>query len=306
MAFTPCSTECIILPPVYAQNSCDTIIESGGVANFVITSCDVPELTTLSGTPAENIALICDYIREGKIVISPNLLGEIPEADTESSDTESCSPATITGYTWNLGFSSFAHDPTNKSDYRFWNDLKLTYKKFRWYYMSCNGDLFGVVPSPSFSVSKFREQKNTQKAGWIGALSWQGTADLVPTNIPGLVEALNGGCADGDNGFTIDVEFASTLAGTAGGVAVNTDTLEVTRVGTCTEDIVVEVEAIEVFTGGPTPPTVTTVNIAGPAGTDSADIIVDPTNADAGIYDIVYSISACDDSETRVLRVTLT
>jgi len=298
MSFTPCPTQCILLPPQYAQDSCEIAIEPGGVANLVITSCDIPNLAGLT------LPQICTLISAGKVALSPSLLGQIAQADTESSDTESCSPSTITGYTWNLEFSSFGHDPVNFSDYDFWNDLKIRYKRFRFYFMSCSGLLFGVVPSPSFSVSRMREQKNTQKAGWMGNLSWQGLEDIKPVYIPGLQQALAGGCVDTpDVGFTIATEFNAAITATIGLGPVSVTQLAILRVA-CLQTVAITIEAIEVFTGGPTAPTVTVTSLASPAVT-GAIISVNPDAADPGIYDIIYRISGCGDSYIRSLRVTV-
>lgn len=300
MAFTPCPSECVLLPPLYGQDACDQTIEPGGVSNIIVTSCDVPDLTSLT------LAQICTFIAAGKVSLSPSLLGQIAEADTESSDTRSCSPATITGYTWNLEFESYDHDRINYGDYSFWNDLKRTYTRYRFYYISCEGLLFGVVPSPSFSVSKMREQKNTQKAGWMGALSWQGYDDLVPVKIPGLQEALAGGCVDTpDVGFRIATEFATTLPVQIGGGAIVINQLVIVREAGCTNTIVVSIEGIEVFTGGPKAPIVIATSLPAPLLT-GATISVNPDNADVGIYDIIYRISGCADSYVRSLRVTVT
>lgn len=300
MAFEICPAECVLFPPNFADNGCDTTFRSGGVSNFVIASCDVPELSNLS------IAQICEYIQQGKIVISPELGGEIAEPETTTVDDTSCRPDSISGYTWNLAFTAYPADNVNFTDYDFWNGLKRDYRRYKFGFLTCEGFFVGWIPRVTFSAGNVRPRKSTESSYWAGSLSWLGFEDYAPQRISGLVEALNGGCVDGPTGFSIDVEFLEDVSIVQGaGLAVLTNELEITR-DTCTEDIVITIEDIAVITGGPTPPEFTVANIAGPADTTGGSISADATNASAGLYVLTYTISACDDSYTRTLEVTVT
>lgn len=303
MSFNLCSPECEILPIPFLQNACSPIVQRGGISHIIAASCRVPDLSTLE------LEDICDFARQGRVVISPPLLAELPAAETTSSDTRSCAPATITGYTQTLSFESYNHDPVNFAEFDFWRQLARNYTSFNFYYVGCDGLVYGPVPNPSFSVSHMIEQKNTGKAGFMGELSFTyGPGDfLKPFRVSGIVQALTGGCFDTPaTGFTVTTPFEQTRTGVAGSATPVTATaLTITRTS-CTEPIIISVIDVIVITGGPNAPTTATTNIAGPSGTTGGQIAFNLQNADPGTYDYVYQLSACGDTFTGNIRVTVT
>ena len=297
MPFNSCPSQCVILPPDYASAACEKQVQQGGISNLIIAACDVPDLTLLS------LAEICEYARQGRVVMSPSLLGQKPEAETESSDTDSCSDQTITGYKYTLQFESYEYDPVNFSNYTFWNFVKRYYQRYHFYYVTCDGLLHGPVPSPSLKVSHMTEAKRTQKAGHKGTLSWLGYDDLVPVRISGLTQALSGGCVDGPSGFVISEGFPPTMTAAAGSTTPVTQSITILR-QSCTQTVEVSVVGIEIISGGPVAPTVTGNSIVGPAGT-SGSLVFSFAAASPGIYDVVYRVRGCADSVVGTIRVTV-
>ena len=296
--FQACPADCAVQPPEWAGQSCGAIVQKGGIKHFLIVKCTLPNIRFL--TDAE----LCAAVAAGDIKLSPELLAEKPEAETTSSDTASCSPAEITGYTHTINWQSFRHDPTNMSDFAYWNYLKRNIKFLSLYYIGCDGLIYGILPSPTFSSSHMIELKSTDKAGFMGTLSWNQFDDIVPFRRDLLWSALSGGCIDGPNGFTIEEEMGSTLSLTVGGAPATISGLEVARQA-CNQDVVINIVQINVLSGGPDAPVATPTNIAGPSATTGGQISFDPQAADAGVYEYIYTVSACDDSYTRSVVVTV-
>jgi len=296
--FQACPADCAVPPPEWVGQSCGAIVQKGGIKHFLIAKCTLPNIRLM--TDAE----LCAAVAAGDIKLSPELLAEKPEAETTSSDTASCSPAEITGYTHTVNWQSFRHDPTNYSEFAYWNYLKRNIKFLSVYYIGCDGLIYGILPSPTFSASHMIEQKSTDKAGFMGTLSWNQFEDIVPFRRDLLWTALAGGCEDGPSGFTIAEELPSTLTLIAGGSAGTISGLSIVRQA-CTQTVDIAIAQINVLSGGPNAPVPTATDIAGPSATTGGQISFNPANADPGVYEFIYTISACDDSYTRSVLVTV-
>lgn len=300
MSFTSCPPQCEVLPPYFQEGACVPVVQSGGISRIVIASCRTPDLSTLT------LAEICDYARDGRIAITPELLAELPAAETTRSETRSCSPDTVTGHTQTLQFQSYNHDPVNASEYDFWAGIARNSNAFNFYFIGCDGWIYGPVPSPSFTVSPVIEPRKTGKAGFTGELSYMYAPGefLRPFRINGIVSALTGGCVDAQpGGFEVVSPFDPTVTGTVGGPDATLEGLEITRTS-CTQPIVVSLVDIYIISGGPNPPQVTFNNIPGPSGT-TASASVSFAGASPGVYDFVYQLSGCNDTFTASFRVTV-
>lgn len=189
------------LPEGYG-GGCDTLIRSGGIEHIVVTTCDVPQLSTLTKEQ------ICAYVAAGKIKMTPILKGELGDASETKEELSGCRPQYVSGYEWTLAFNCKIAG-VDFSDYKFWNQLKVKYLKYNFYFTGCGDQLYGAIPKPTFSASYTIPGDSKVAAYWRGNIGWQGFEDLEPVLIPGLIDMLSGACdAQGGTCGTIQSDYA--------------------------------------------------------------------------------------------------
>jgi len=196
-----CATVCKIPPYAWAAG-CKKDLRNGGIPYFVFFSCDI--LTTIPNFGLDDFSDIADWctgITAGDIAISPVLVGKKDAASFVNKRTDSCAPERPIGASRSISFMSLQVDNTavgartvQFTDVDFWNDTFTNQASLLAGYIDCFGRFYGILDDFALEVSETKEDNSAGTAQWEGKLSWQGTLELKPWLVQGLVQDLLSAC----------------------------------------------------------------------------------------------------------------
>lgn len=180
-----CTQSCELLPPLGLSESCVKKPRKGGISRFIVATCLVPDLSTLTSEE------ICNLIVENKIIVSPEIMGQKPAASTQSKRYSSCKPEEISNYEQSVTFQSYLLDEEYK-DFDFYNDLIQNYNRYQFGYLTCDGMFVGFIPDAVFMASYIQEDTSQGNSYWEGSLKWNtgSTGEIKPVLIPDFLSNL--------------------------------------------------------------------------------------------------------------------
>ena len=210
-----CIPECEIKPPKKIGGSCVKQPRQGGISRLVIASCLVGDLSTMTSEQ------ICTLITLGKIIVSPELIGQRPAASTSGKKFSSKKPEQITNYENSITFQNYLLED-DYYDYDFWSDLKANANSYQFGWLDTNDLFYGWIPDAVFQVMPVSEDSNQGNQYWEGSIKWNSsstTPELKPILIQNFLTDLltNCGASEGtcgqiasDFASGIEVSFAQT------------------------------------------------------------------------------------------------
>ncbi|MGL5130966.1 MAG: hypothetical protein ACRC78_00490, partial [Planktothrix sp.] len=183
-----CNPLCNILP-AQLRNKCEVSIRKGGISGLVFKECGVRfnDITD----PAE----WCKMVKLGLVVGTGRLTGSKAKSSPTKKRTQSCSPETTIGETFNITFMSYEADNENFEDFKYWNRIKEFANRFDFGYITCDGLFYGFYPF-GIDVDNVIEDSSDGTSHWEGNITWQGTKTPRPTSIRNLEQLLAGNCED--------------------------------------------------------------------------------------------------------------
>jgi len=129
----PCSVEDITIYPIPCRKILAT--RKGGVSNLLLLKCDLGIIDLTN--PAEWTTLKST----NKLIVSPNGIGEIQDAETTEDEID-CSPAVVVDEISSITFMTKVFDNVTYLDFDFENDIKNLYNAYTFMYIGCDGLLY--------------------------------------------------------------------------------------------------------------------------------------------------------------------
>jgi hypothetical protein len=190
MAFTvACNLNCITLPPRSQSTNCAPLqFRNGGFNRLVYASCDVPDLATLT----ENE--ICAFIVAGKITVSEEGMGAIPEASAIKKKGSSCREEEVTNYQRTATFDQYKL-PDDYSDFDIYEELKQNQERYQFGIIDCNNMFIGWIPNAVFESKYVVDPDQKDSSYWKCIVSWISKAEIKPIQITGLTQNIINLCS---------------------------------------------------------------------------------------------------------------
>lgn len=170
------------------KEGCGLKTRSGGISRLVFAACNL-EFNDINDT-----AEWCQYVAEGRIVMSSPVVGQKPKGTATKKRLSSCQSESVIGFERTVTFIDNAADNDEFRDFDFYNVLSENPSLYKFGFITCEGFFYGFVDDFTIEVDHVIEDNNLGNSFWDGIISWTGFKMLKPINIPNLVSILQGNC----------------------------------------------------------------------------------------------------------------
>jgi hypothetical protein len=175
-----CASSCVVTAPVRYTSGCGVVTRNGGIKALAFIACDY-EFTDIT-----DAAEWATAIGANNVVLTGELMAELPRASPNKKRVSSCSAERTIGYTRTIAFVDYNTDPNwnagspTTRDTTFWNTLLANPNKFKMAYYTCDGAIYGVVNDFTIDVSNVIPSDNTDVMRWEGTIEFTGLNNLAP------------------------------------------------------------------------------------------------------------------------------
>lgn len=180
--------KCCIPPRLTAK--CATANESGGISRIIFAACDV------NFNDINNVAEWCYLVKQGKIIVTNEILGKKDKANYTTKMVSSCRPEVVTGKTNTVTYTDYLLDNQEHRDVKFYNTIQKNARHYKLGFIKCDGKFYGLIDKFSVKIDKVIEDTVNDCTYWDIELTWNGLESLNPIYIPNLLEYLNAQCQD--------------------------------------------------------------------------------------------------------------
>lgn len=183
--------KCCIVPR--PTEKCATANESGGISRIVFAACDV------NFNDIKNVAEWCYLVKQGKIIVTNEILGKKDKANYTTKMVSSCRPEVVTGKTNTITYTDYLLDNQEYKDVKFYNTIQKNARHYKLGFIKCDGKFYGLIDKFSVKIDKVIEDTVNACTYWDIELSWNGVKSLEPINIPNFLSYLEGNCRNISN-----------------------------------------------------------------------------------------------------------
>lgn len=174
-----CASSCVVTVPT-RPTGCGVTTRQGGIKALAFIVCDY------TFTDIEDAAEWATAITAGNVVLTKELMGELPRASPNKKRVSSCSAERTIGYTRTVAFVDYNTDPNWNGatptvlDTTFWNTLLANPNKYKFGYYTCDGTFYGPVNDFTIDVSNVIPPDNTDVQRWEGTIEFNSLTNLAP------------------------------------------------------------------------------------------------------------------------------
>jgi len=186
-----CNISCSrVLPTSYASTACEITPASGGISYLFFKTCAVDFSNIYD--PAE----WCRYVNQGKIVVTGELMGELPKASAVKTQYSSCRAESVNSRDWTLNAKDYnwVLDNGIYKVAEFWNALDTLHSSTELGFLTCDGRFYGWIPKYVMDVAPVIENQQTGTTFHDIVLMWKSRTLPAPLEIPGLISYVSGDC----------------------------------------------------------------------------------------------------------------
>lgn len=178
-----CDAACSVTTPTAVNTDCGITTRQGGINRVIFMACDE------SFTDPTDQLEWDGLITANKLVVSPLIVGSKPKGSFTKKRVSSCSPERVVAGEKTLAFQDYNTDATagNTTHIDFYNAICEAPEKWRLFYVTCDGWLYGAIDSIVLEIDEIIEDNNLGNAYIDGIISWNSTKMETPTYIPNIV-----------------------------------------------------------------------------------------------------------------------
>lgn len=190
-----CSNNCrfyLPLPPFICGGE---DVTNGGISRIVFATCN---------TRFKNIedpAEWCTYVKRGNIVVTSDIMGQMPKGNAIKKKVSSCKPERKIAMENTMTFMDYNIDHKSRQyrDWDFWKDISENESRYKVGFMTCDGRFYGFIDNFTIDVTQVIEDSSTGATFWDGTLGWQSSFSPKPIFIIDHLKYLNADCSDVPN-----------------------------------------------------------------------------------------------------------